>query len=105
MSNLKTVYVIKDCDVDSLPKNANELVGFFQTHLDSVPEQYKDTIKIYFSSRAYYGCGECSFDIYYTREKTESDILEEEQLKIQKEALSLANKRKELERLKRELGE
>ena len=43
--------------------------------------------------------------MYYIREKTESEIQEEEQVRIQKEALSLANKRKELERLKRELGE
>lgn len=105
MSNLKTVYVIRGCDVDDLPKSAQGLVDFFQTHLDSVPEQYKDTVEIYFSSRAYYDYGECDFDMYYIREKTESEIQEEEQVKLQKEALSLVNKRKELERLKRELGE
>ena len=105
MSNLKTIYIIKDCDVNNLPENAKELVDFFQTHLDSAPEQYKDIVEVYFKPRAYYDSGECSFDLYYIREKTESEIQEEEQVNLQKEALSLANKRKELERLKRELGE
>lgn len=102
---LKRVVVYgSDDDKDNWPVKLKDFIAHWQTYLDKVPEEYRDSVKIEFGGKDFYGSIEINVEIYYTRPMTQEEILQET-LKLQREMeLEKAIKMKQFLKLQEELG-
>lgn len=97
--------IVAEMSVYDIDNTLVNLISQLNGYLDSVPDKYKSGCKIEVDTEESWGVPSISIEIYYYRQETSEEEYIRENEAILQQQRSLGNKRKQLEKLKRELGE
>ena len=99
------VVVLEEDDIDELPKNAKDMVVWWQDKLLQVPEEYQGVAEWEIEPEETYGAPKFTATLLYTREESEEERNYRVEANAREAASIMQRDLAEFNRLKAKLGE